>query len=73
MLLTMTHQSTWLPLKLSLHKGRGQKEEGLQCPWISPELQDVRRGNRRSLQKQVGKGLRLENRADWTWWQRGEL
>lgn len=32
MLLTMTHQSTWLPLELSLHKGRGQEEEGLQAP-----------------------------------------
>lgn len=54
----MTHQSTWLPLELSLHKGRGQKEVGLQRPWISLEPQDVRRGKRRSLQKQP-------------WWEEG--
>lgn len=49
MLLIMTHQSTWLSLELPLHKGRGQEEEGLQHPWISAQLQDVRKGNRRSL------------------------
>lgn len=77
MLLTMTHQSTWLPLELSLYKGRGQKEEGLGAPVEQPLAPGCQKRKQEAPVQAgvVGRRLRTrswESQVDWARWQRGE-
>lgn len=77
MLLTMTHQSTWLPLELSLHKGKGQEEEGLQAPGstLSSRMSEEEAGGacRSSHSRKMAQTRFRESQADWALRQRGEV